>query len=73
MLVTVPSTGGLDRKPYSSPGFKIPLKKSAKQENSSLFMKSILYNGKIRVENQSKPESEKTRVYAQKPRLKMTL
>jgi hypothetical protein len=27
-------------------GFKNPYKKSTKQENSSLFMNSILYNGK---------------------------
>ncbi len=32
-------------------GFKIPDKKSAKKENSSLFMNSILKNGKMRVEN----------------------
>jgi hypothetical protein len=48
---------------------KIHTKKSTKQENSSLFVNSILYKGKMRVENQTK--SEKTRVYAQKPRLKM--
>jgi hypothetical protein len=35
-------------------GFKNPYKKSAKQENSSLFMKSILLNGKMKVENQTK-------------------
>jgi hypothetical protein len=32
-------------------GFKKPYKKSAKQENSCLLMNSILYNGKVRVEN----------------------
>jgi hypothetical protein len=37
-----------DFKPYSSLVLKIFTEKSAKQENSSLF---ILYNGKIRVEN----------------------
>jgi hypothetical protein len=31
-----------------------PYKKSAKQENSSLFMNSILQNGKMMVENQTK-------------------
>jgi hypothetical protein len=42
-------------------GFKNPhKKKSAKQENSSLFMNSILYNGKMRVENQTKLKSDKT-------------
>jgi hypothetical protein len=35
-------------------GFKNPYKKSAKQENSSQIMKSILPKGKIRVENQTK-------------------
>jgi hypothetical protein len=34
-------------------------------------MNSILYKGKKRVENQTKLESENTRVYVQKPRLKM--
>jgi hypothetical protein len=38
-------------------GLKNPDKKSAKQENSSLFM-----NGKMRVENRQKLESEKTQV-----------
>jgi hypothetical protein len=32
----------------------IIFKKTAKQENSNLFMRSILLNGKMRVENQSK-------------------
>ncbi len=35
-------------------------------------MNSILYKGKMRVENQTKLESENTRAYAQKPRLKMS-
>ncbi len=34
-------------------GFINTPKKSAKQENSSLFMKSILYNGIVKVENLS--------------------
>jgi hypothetical protein len=49
---------------------KIHTNKSAKQENS---MNIILGNGKTRVENQTKlfpVEPEKTRTYAQKPRLK---
>ncbi len=50
-------------------GFKNPYKKSAKQEDSSLFMNSILKNEEMRAENQTKIESEKTSVYAQKPRL----
>jgi hypothetical protein len=33
---------------------KIHTKKSAKQENSSLFMNSILWKGKMRVEHQTK-------------------
>ncbi len=33
--------------------FKIAYKKSAKQDFSSLFMKSILWNVKMRVENSS--------------------
>jgi hypothetical protein len=43
-------------------GFKNPYKKT------SLFMNSILLNGKMRVENQIK-----ARVYAQKPQLKCRL
>ncbi len=35
-------------------GFKNYTKKSAKQENSSLFMNSILQSGKMRLENQKK-------------------
>ncbi len=35
-------------------GFKNTYKKSAKQENSSLLVKSILLKGKMRVENQKK-------------------
>jgi hypothetical protein len=36
--------------------FKNPYKKSVKQENSSLFMNSILYNGKMRVESNTKTQ-----------------
>ncbi len=46
-------------------GLKNLAKKSAKQENASLFMNSILYNRKTRVKNHTN-----TRV---KPRLKMPL
>ncbi len=53
------------------PWFINPLKKSVKHENSSQLMNRILWKGKIRVENQTKLESEKTQVYAQKPLLKM--
>jgi hypothetical protein len=35
-------------------GLKNPYEKSTKQENSSLFKNSILQNGKMRVENQTK-------------------
>jgi hypothetical protein len=59
MLFTVSSSGGFYRKPYSTPVLKIK-KKIAKQEDSSLFMNSILQNGKMRVKN-----LRKTRVYAQ--------
>ncbi len=41
-------------KPYSSLVLKMLIKKSAQNENSSQFMNSILWNGKIRVENQTK-------------------
>jgi hypothetical protein len=68
VLFWVPSTGGFKRKPYSSLVLKILSKKSAKKENSGLFMNSILYNGKMRVENQKKAP-----VYAQESRLKMPL
>jgi hypothetical protein len=46
-------------------GFKKPYKKS------SLFMNSILWNRKMRVEKQTKLDSKKKLVYAQKPRLKI--
>jgi hypothetical protein len=52
-------------------GFKNPYQKSAKQEDSSLFMNSILKNEEMRAENQTKVETEKTQVYAQEPRLKI--
>jgi hypothetical protein len=42
ILVTVPATAGFLGKPYSCLVFKIPIKKTAKQGNSSLFMNSIL-------------------------------
>jgi SpoVK/Ycf46/Vps4 family AAA+-type ATPase len=47
---------------------KIITKKSAKQENSSIFMNNILQNGIMRVVNQTKT---RVLVYAQKPRLKL--
>ena len=52
-IFIVPSTGGFERKPYSSMVLKIRTK-FAKQENSSLFMISILWNIKIWIENQAK-------------------
>jgi hypothetical protein len=42
----VPSTGGFYRKPFSSLILKIYPKKSAKQENLSLFMNAFCRNGK---------------------------
>jgi hypothetical protein len=42
MQFTVPPTGGFSRKPCSSLVLKIHTIKSAKQENSNLFMNSIL-------------------------------
>jgi hypothetical protein len=47
------STGGFFRKPISILVLKYIQKKFAKQENSSLFMNSILQNGKMRVEKSS--------------------
>ncbi len=41
-IFTVYSTGGFYRKPYSTEVLKLHTIKSAKQENSSLFMNSIL-------------------------------
>jgi hypothetical protein len=73
MLFTVYSTGGFYRKPYSNVVLKLRTIKSAKKENSSLFMNSVLQHRITRVENQTKLESEKTQVYAQKPRLKTTV
>jgi hypothetical protein len=54
MLFTVPSTGGFKGKPYSTLVLKILTKISPKQENSRLFMNSILWDGKMRVEYQTK-------------------
>ncbi len=42
-------------------GFQDPYQKSAKQENSRLFMNGILWNGKMRVENQTKLAFEETK------------
>jgi hypothetical protein len=48
--------------------FKIPIIKSAKQENSCLVMNSIWWSGKTTVKKtRQKLDAEKTRVYAQKP------
>ncbi len=58
MLFTVSSTGGFYRKPYSTVDLKLQTIKSAKKENSSPFMNSVLQNRITRVENQ-----EKTRVW----------
>jgi hypothetical protein len=53
---------------FSFSCLKNPYKKSAKKEN---FDATPEWNGKMRVENQKKKlESEKTLIYAQKPRLK---
>ncbi len=51
-------------------GFKTPYKKSGKQE-IKVYSDQHFVEQKMKVENQTKLESEKTRVYAQKPRLKM--
>jgi hypothetical protein len=48
------STGGFLKRIRLYSGFKNTYKKSAKQENLSLFMNTILYKGKIGVENQKK-------------------
>ncbi len=50
-------------------GFQNPYKKSMKQENASLFMNSILYNGKMRVENQTKTWVWEDSSFCQKRRL----
>ncbi len=47
MPLTVPSTGGLKKKSYSTLLLKILTKKSVQKENSSPFMKSILGNMKL--------------------------
>ncbi len=51
--------------------FKNPYKKSAKQENSSLLRIAFCRIEKWGNRKLAKLESEKTRVYAQKPRLNM--
>ncbi len=48
-----PSTGRFKRKSYSSLLKKKSFQITAKQENSSLFMNSILKNGKVRRENET--------------------
>jgi hypothetical protein len=53
MLFTVPSTGGFDRITNSTLVSKIH-KKTAKQENSTLFKNSILHTRRIRVETKLK-------------------
>ncbi len=67
------STGGFIKENHTllCMVLKIHTKKSAKQENSSLFVNRILQKGKERVENQTKLESEKSQSYAQKPRVKI--
>jgi hypothetical protein len=59
MLLTLHSTGGFLKKTILFSGFQNPYKKSAKKENSSLFLNSI-FKGKMRVETRQKLESEKT-------------
>jgi hypothetical protein len=56
---------------YCTVVLKTITKKFAKQENLSLFMYSILKNGKTSVENYTKLKSEKTQVDVQKPKVKM--
>jgi hypothetical protein len=46
----VPSTGG---KIILFSGFKNPYKEICETRNSSLFMNSIMKNGKVRIENQT--------------------
>jgi hypothetical protein len=48
------STGGFLKRMRLYSGFKNTDKKSAKQENLSLFTNIILYKGKMGVENQKK-------------------
>jgi hypothetical protein len=47
-------TGGFLKKTRLYSGYKNSYKKAAKQENSSLFVNSILSKGKMRVENSNK-------------------
>jgi hypothetical protein len=58
----------IKKKPYFSLVLKI-LQNNPR--NLMLFMNSILKKGKMRVENHAKLQSDKTRIYAQKPRPKM--
>ncbi len=59
------------RKTILFSGFKSPYIKIHEKRELNLFMNFILSNGIMRVENQAKLETEKTQVYAQKPRLKI--
>jgi hypothetical protein len=58
MLFPVPFNWRILKKTVLFSGFKNPYKKSAKQENSSLFMNSILYNEKMRVAQLRIPSQE---------------
>jgi hypothetical protein len=68
MLFTVPSTGGLLRKPYSALVLKIHTQKI--RETRKLECSHVQHSVEWKNEGR-KLWSEKTRVYAQKPRLKM--
>ncbi len=62
MPFTVPFYWRISKKTILFPGFKNPYRKSAKQENLSLFINSIVQNGKMRVENQTKLQNSLRRL-----------
>ncbi len=66
-------TGGFLKKTRLYSGFKNTYKKSLKQENSNSFINSVLLKEKWGWKTRQKFESEKIRVYAQKPRLKIPI
>ncbi len=59
------------KKPILFSGLKNPYKKIRETRKLESIREYHFVERKMRVENQKKLESEKTRVYAQKPRLEM--
>ncbi len=70
LLFTVPSTSGFLRKPYSSPVLKILSKNRRNNKTRLYWWIAFCRTGNEGRKTRQKLESEETRFYAQKPRLK---